>query len=69
MMRRKRCANCGAILKLTSDLHYIATEVDKTQPLSPILQTLIYMDAYDCQVCGRQYLAGIRAPSRKEDAE
>lgn len=65
MLRRKRCANCGAILKLTLDQHYIATEQDRTNPLFP---KTVLIDAYDCQICGRQYLAGIRAAVVAEEA-
>ena len=64
MKKRKRCANCGAVLELTEERHYIAVEATKNDGL--LYQKPIFFDAYDCQVCGRQYLSGIRAKKMEE---
>ena len=66
MRKKKRCANCGAVLELTEDRHYIATDQDRTNPLFP---KTILIDAYDCQICGRQYMAGIRVAVAEDITE
>ena len=66
MRKKKRCANCGAVLELTEDRHYIVAEQDRTNLLFP--KTILF-DAYDCQICGRQYLAGVRVAVTVEAAD
>lgn len=59
MKKRRRCANCGAVLELTEERHYIAVNEGKSD--GALFSKPVFIDAYDCQVCGRQFMAGIRA--------
>ena len=61
---KKRCRNCGKPLELSEKYHYIAVE---NKGLSSCFRGVTRFDAYDCAVCGRQYLAGVRADKEADN--
>lgn len=65
-MRIKRhCKNCGAVIDMSKDRHYVVKVQAGDNAL--IRSSYSYADAYDCQECGRQYLAGFREIHKLEE--
>lgn len=68
-MRIKRhCKNCGAIIDVSKERHYV---VKLRSSDGGWMRDGLCADAYDCQECGCQYIAGIREINtiKKEDQE
>lgn len=53
MKIRRHCKNCGTVIDMSSERHYVVA-------VRKDLCNLVHFDAFDCQNCGCQYIAGVR---------
>ena len=67
MKIKRHCKNCGAVIDMSKERHYVAvTRSEQSFSVSLSAYKITKFDAFDCQECGCQYLAGVREDRLEE---